>query len=138
MNVTVDTNAGQVAVDFRNAAANTDEALGVIAIRNGQDLQTAIKQRASLPRGGPPGPRLITGNYVRSINRRTTRLAGSIEVEVGTNAPQARRLEMGFFGTDSLGRHYAQPAYAHFGPALDEIAPRFMADVEAAVARIAG
>lgn len=45
--------------------------------------------------------------------------AGVAESLIGTTAPQGRRLEFGFTGTDRLGRHYNQPPYPHVAPALD-------------------
>ena len=57
----------------------------------------------------------------------TTRLRGSItnEVEetvgrVGTNVEYARRVEMGFVGTDSLGRTYNQAPKPYLRPALEK------------------
>lgn len=76
-------------------------------------LQTRVKAGAS----GRPGPRAPTGDYRRTINRRVVSLRGIATGTVGTNAPQARRLEYGFVGTDRLGRVYDQPPYPHFGPA---------------------
>lgn len=35
-----------------------------------------------------------------------------------SDAPQAHRLDAGFNATDSLGRHYHQPAQPHIGPAV--------------------
>lgn len=78
--------------------------------------ETRTKARAS----GRPGPRVQTGDYRRSITRRVYRDGDSLIGEVGTNKPQARRLEYGFVGADSLGRVYNQPPYPHFGPAAKE------------------
>lgn len=90
----------------------------------GQIYQTRVRAAAS----GRPGPRAVTGDYRRSI---TLEMAsgpieygggrGSVAI-VGTNRPQARRLELGFTGVDSLGRHYAQPPYPHFEPPLWRVA----------------
>jgi hypothetical protein len=52
---------------------------------------------------------------------------------VGTNKPQGRRLEFGFVGEDSLGRSYDQAPLPHFGPALDDEAPRFEQAVKDAI-----
>lgn len=90
-------------------------------------LQRRVKKNASLPRGGPPGPRIITGDYNRSITTEYQDAISTATAVVGTNAVQGRRLEYGFFGVDSLGRHYRQPAYAHFRPAADDIEPEFVA-----------
>jgi len=37
----------------------------------------------------------------------------------GFEPPYARRIELGFIGTDSLGRHYHQAAQPFVGPAFD-------------------
>lgn len=41
-------------------------------------------------------------------------------VDVGTDVPYARRIELGFMGTDSLGRTYHQPARPYLRPGLDQ------------------
>lgn len=96
---------------------------------SGQILRTTIMRNAS----GRPGPNAPTGDYRRSWGSRTTNQGGQYGVEVGTNAPQGRRLEFGFHGVDSLGRHYDQPPYPHVGPAVDAVAPRFANELERAV-----
>lgn len=80
-------------------------------------LQTRVRANAS----GRPGPRVITGNYRSSIGLSLSTSGAVSKAVVGTNAPQGRRLELGFADTDSLGRAYNQPPFAHFGPAFDEI-----------------
>lgn len=84
-------------------------------------LQTRVKAKAS----GRPGPRAITGDYRRSITRERVVSPGFTGWIIGTNAPQARRLEFGFVGKDSIGRVYNQPPYPHFGPAIDEMREEF-------------
>lgn len=44
----------------------------------------------------------------------------SQQVAVGTNLPYARRIELGFSGTDALGRTYNQPPRSYLRKALDE------------------
>lgn len=65
-------------------------------------------------------PAVDTGVYINSI---ITQLASSSPTEaiaeVGTNAVQANRLELGFMETDSLGRKYQQRPRPHFRPAYD-------------------
>lgn len=90
-------------------------------------LQTKVKAYASLPETGPPGPRIITGDYNRSIALQVTGNAFYSAAIVGTNKVQGRRLEFGFVGTDSIGRTYNQRPYPHFRPALDEVRPLFLA-----------
>lgn len=41
------------------------------------------------------------------------------EVSVGTNVEYARRRELGFMGTDSLGRTYHDPATPYLRPAVE-------------------
>lgn len=121
----IDTNALAVA----SAIALHGDQVGVKAQRTvahfGLLLQATVKRNASLPRTGPPGPRIQTGDYVRSIALQV----GLLQAEVGTNKPQARRLEFGFTGMDALGREYDQPPYPHFGPAVEEVTPPFTAAV---------
>jgi len=91
----------------------------------GMLLQTTVQRRASNPRGGGVHPWLVTGDYVRSWNTRLVVEGGMRRAVVGTNRPQAMRLEFGFTGVDSLGRRYHQPPYPHARPALDEVGPKF-------------
>lgn len=124
--------------DFLLAAADMTAdaaALGAKAYtvtrHHGLLLQTKVKAYASKPRTGPPGPRIQTGDYVRSISLNMGLVAGNPVAAVGTNKPQGRRLEYGFVGTDSLGRHYNQPPYPHFRPALWEVTPLYAAAIAA-------
>ena len=90
----------------------------------------ALQRQVQLNASGRPGPNAPTGDYRRSINRHTTRTVGGSRCEVGTNKPQARRLELGFVGTDSLGRSFDQPAYPHFAPALTFVSAGFIHAIE--------
>lgn len=96
---------------------------------SGQLLRTKIMANAS----GRPGPNAPTGDYRRSWGSRITSHGEQYSVEVGTNAPQGRRLEYGFHGVDSLGRHYDQQPYPHVGPAIETVAPRFELELRKAV-----
>ncbi|MGW1798638.1 HK97 gp10 family phage protein [Streptomyces sp. NPDC001984] len=85
-------------------------------------LETQIKANAS----GRPGPNVITGDYRRSWTHEV-HVAGDVVIGVvGTNKPQARRLEYGFVGPDSLGRIYDQPPFPHVGPAVETVRPLFV------------
>ncbi len=117
----------QVAADLAQLTAVARVATHKVVVAFGARLQASVKAGAS----GRPGPNAPTGDYRRAINRRTTMRANESVAEVGVSKPQGRRLELGFFGTDALGRNYNQPAYPHFGPALDKIGPEFEAAVEA-------
>ncbi|MFB9558635.1 HK97 gp10 family phage protein [Streptomyces roseoviridis] len=68
---------------------------------------------------GRPGPNVITGHYRASWEPdRGRRIPYGAECTIGSRAPQSRRLEFGFTGYDSLGRHYDQPPFPHVGPAI--------------------
>lgn len=110
-------NAYGLAADFSEASATAQAEANRLVRHHAMLLETRIKAHAS----GRPGPRVITGNYRRSW---TTTHHGSAST-VGTNAPQARRLEWGFYGPDRLGRVYNQRPYPHVGPAFDETKPGF-------------
>ena len=75
--------------------------------------------RITVPEGGRTPYK--TGTYRRSFAMETTeKTAERCTVVVGTDAPQARRLEYGFVGADKLGRVYNQAPRPHIRPALDE------------------
>jgi hypothetical protein len=74
-----------------------------------------IRRNAS----GRPGPNVITGQYRASWRSETRGIPYGAECVIGTDAPQGRRLEFGFWDmTDSIGRHFFQPPYPHVQPAL--------------------
>lgn len=83
---------------------------------------------------GRPGPRVITGQYRASWQSDVHRTGPVIVAEVGTNAPQGRRLEFGFVGVDSLGRHYNQRPFPHLGPAVSAFGPLLVHALGQAVA----
>ncbi|WP_405803407.1 HK97 gp10 family phage protein [Streptomyces sp. NBC_01187] len=85
-------------------------------------LRVRIQRHAS----GRPGPRVITGQYRASWKVRTNSGGSQVTAEVYTDAPQARRLEYGFVGSDSLGRHYRQPPYPHVEPAFRQTQPAYI------------
>jgi hypothetical protein len=92
-------------------------------------LSAEIKRNAS----GRPGPNAPTGDYRRSW--RSSRSGGGANVRwrVSTNRPQGPRLEYGFYGVDSLGRVYRQPAFPHVAPAVAKIEPVLYERVQAAL-----
>lgn len=94
--------------------------------KGGLYLEGQVKARVQ----GRPGPRRITGNCLGSWS--TQQLGGELAVSVGSNAPQARRLEYGFHGADSLGRVYSQPAFPHLEPAVLASADRIVEIIGAA------
>jgi len=122
-----ESNASEVAGDIAALATKMQKRVHTVVTKWTNELERRVASNAS----GRPGPNVITGNYRRSINHQITSSESEVTGTVGTNAPQARRLEHGFHGTDSLGRSYSQPAYPHFGPALDSVKSEFEADVAA-------
>jgi hypothetical protein len=130
MEISMSSNAVQVAHDLLGVTGAVHLAVSTVVAEQGVVMQTKVKARAS----GRPGPRVQTGDYRRSINRQFRKTATTVTSEVGTNSPQGRRLENGFWGMrDSLGRLFHQPAYPHFGPTGDEMEREFPIAVEAAV-----
>lgn len=107
-----------VAADIRQATGRTMTLVGQATRKAAQLGLGKVRANAS----GRPGPRRITGDYVRKMN---IRKVAQFDQSIGTDAVQARRLENGFVGVDSLGRHYNQPPYPHWGPMADWIGPQF-------------
>jgi hypothetical protein len=122
-------NAPQIAARLDARAAAALPAVASVVQHYAMLLETAIKANAS----GRPGPNAPTGDYRRSWTHEISTNGLTVEAIIGTNKPQARRLEFGFVGVDSLGRIYNQPPYPHVGPAVEEIRPAFLAAVGAAV-----
>ena len=85
-------------------------------------MRVRIQRNAS----GRPGPRVITGQYRASWDVRMSTEGGQIKAQVFSDASQAGRLEYGFVGVDSLGRHYRQPPYPHVEPAFRQTQPAFL------------
>lgn len=109
------------------AAGPRATALANLAVaKTASDLTRLVKMNAS----GRPGPNAPTGDY-RSSWRNDVIGQGGLSRVVGTDRPQAMRLEYGFVGADSLGRVYDQPPYPHFEPAIDVMWPAFQAAMDA-------
>lgn len=102
-----------------------------IVRRYGKELQRRVKENAS----GRPGPNIITGDYVKSIEYHPYDVSRGQGAEVFSRAPQAFRLEYGFIGVDSLGRHYQQPPFPHFRPAIESMSAEFYGAVDEAIKR---
>lgn len=135
MEIRVSSNAAQVARDL-GAVADVGQIAMRLAVRQqGIVFQGKVRARAS----GRPGPRAQTGDYRRSISLSVSESPTTIRAEVGTNSPQGRRLEFGFWGlVDSLGRLFHQPAYPHFDPAADEMEQTFPVAIERAIGSALG
>lgn len=94
----------------------------VVAVRD----QVKVLSNVGNPTGLSPSapgepPRKVSGTFFRSVTGgpKTVSIEGIAVVgRVGTNVPYQPRLELGFHGTDSLGRRYAQAPRPAFRPAL--------------------
>lgn len=123
MDVTVDVDAKPTIGQLTALASNADQRVRAIVRHHGFMLQAQVMAHAS----GRPGPRAVTGDYRRSIALNIGSSAdGTITATVGTNKLQARRLEFGFVGVDSLGRHYFNPPLPHFRPAFGKVSADFL------------
>lgn len=101
----------QLADDIRGPALEAATRAAALPVLN--------QVRITVPEGGKTPYK--TGTYRRSFAMETAeKTPERCRVEVGTDAPQAKRLEYGFVGADKLGRIYNQAARPHIRPALDE------------------
>lgn len=151
----ITTNANELAKQFDVAGRRVEREVKKAVRRTALDLQARIRKNAStgyhaskatikkrkhvavfrghIP-GTGPGPNVRTGNYRRSVQvTHGTQPSGTAESIVHTNAPQAKRLEYGFRGTDSRGRTYKQPPYPHWNHAMKIVEPTFKREVENAI-----
>ncbi len=90
-------------------------------------LQGEVQRKIST--GQPPSkedepPHLLSGRLRTSITHRVSIDGRNVVGVVGTNVVYARRLELGFSGTDSKGRNINQGARPFLRPALKELFPR--------------
>ena len=110
--------AGDLAETFR-ALADDIKGPALEAATRAAALPVLNQVRITEPEGGRTPYK--TGTYRRSFHMETVEKSSErCRVEVGTDAPQARRLEYGFVGADKLGRVYNQAPRPHIRPALDE------------------
>ncbi|WP_406262780.1 HK97 gp10 family phage protein [Streptomyces chartreusis] len=113
------TDAGALASALDRGAQRSLLAAETVMRHSAQTLVKRVQHNAS----GRPGPRVITGKYRASWMSDVHRSGPAVVGDVGTAAQQARRLEFGFVGVDSLGRHYNQPPFPHLGPAVGQAGP---------------
>lgn len=110
--------------ELRAKIRNMGEELATVledAANQGAMIVVREAQLNSAKGGGFPNR--ITGNLFRSIPAvspvTVSKSRNRVEVAVGSSAEYARRLELGFVGTDSLGRRYHQSPRPYIKPALD-------------------
>lgn len=128
------TNAYEIAADLERLGVQAAVRAIAVVRHHAMLLETRVKANAS----GRPGPNVITGDYRRSWTTTITPSLGGVRGTVGTNKPQARRLEYGFYGADALGRVYNQQPYPHVAPAVTAIQPGFERDMAAIGATFGG
>ncbi len=87
---------------------------GQPVVRSGKSLRGLDPSKPGTP------PKVVTSRLRTSINHNVRAEGDSIVGRVGTNVPYARRLEKGFFGTDSRGRNINQAARPYLLPTLIE------------------
>jgi hypothetical protein len=95
-------------------------------LRSAQQLQNEAR---AIHRAGRPAPIVRTFQF----HDAWTIAEGGWHAVMGNGSDYANRLEFGFVGTDSLGRHYAQPPYPSLGPAVDHVRPDFYDNVREAL-----
>jgi hypothetical protein len=129
-------------MDLDELADRLEQAAG----RVGPETNRTVQQQARLARAlirerasGRPGPNIITGQYVASWRIEPFPVPDGGGAVVGTNAPQGRRLEYGFYDmTDSIGRHFFQVPRPHVEPAVNELSPEYERAFGDALDRIFG
>lgn len=126
------TGAKEIVTLWKTGATKLQPMVNAKVVHGGQILETRIKASAS----GRPGPNAPTGDYRRSWNTLVTYDGAMVVVDVGTNKPQGRRLEFGFHGTDSLGRHYNQPPFPHVEKNIDPVVDLVVHAIDAEVAKL--
>lgn len=120
--------AASLVADLGKAAVGLPVLMEAVVDGSAQALAAQARANAT----GRPGPEDATGDYVSSwtVEPLPSEDPTKVSFSAGTDAPQAHRLEFGFVGEDSLGRHYDAPPYPHMGPAKDMVEPLFMAAME--------
>lgn len=121
--------ATETATYFGALAVKVEAGVPGLVAQYGVIYQGRVKERAS----GRPGPNVITGDYRGTIGVDFAVVNGIATSTVSTSAPQALRLENGYFGTDSLGRTYHQGPFPHWEPDLIRTAEELAAAASALV-----
>jgi hypothetical protein len=107
--------------DFEKAVdaliAHSNVAVASFVIQGGHMIEAEAKARAPVQ----------TGTLRRSIGvweGPTARGLGTWSSKTYPTTVYSRRVELGFHGTDSLGRHYDQAGQPYLGPGLDAVRDR--------------
>lgn len=115
----------------RRIEKRVDEAGRLTTIQVAAETEARAKanfqgsHRRGKPHVGGNKPNIVSGTLRRSIMfTPPARIAGGYSTTVGPTTVYGRRVELGFKGTDSMGRYYNQPAFPYFGPAVKEVRTR--------------
>jgi hypothetical protein len=123
--------------DLADRLDHAADQIGTVTERRMRTVGAAGVARIRQNASGRPGPNVITGQYRASWRAVTERIPYGAECIIGTNAPQGRRLEFGFWDmTDSIGRHFFQPPFPHVQPALGFIEDTLHEQMRAAVGEL--
>lgn len=115
-------NSRAVAAAFRKKSDQVYQDLAETVLDHAVMLEADIKAR----QGNAPAPQAPTGDYRRSWGHKVFNENHRIIATVGTSAPQARRLEYGFYGLkDRAGRLFWQQPRPHLRPAVNAIKTLF-------------
>jgi hypothetical protein len=87
--------------------------------RGAAEVEKTAKENAA----GTPGPDVVTGTLRRGVGHTPVHRVGLVgwQSEVGPTVIYSRRIDLGFKGTDSLGRIYNQEAKPYFTPAWEKV-----------------
>lgn len=120
-NGTIDTAVGQVKSFVRKVDKGTQRSMVDHAIQ----LRDEVRKNAQ----GAPGPRRITSGYwnsIKMVENTSGFISHTFTTSVISEHPAGPRLEKGYVGVDSLGRHYNQPPFPHWAPAIAKVGPEWL------------
>lgn len=114
------------ALDDLVARVDAASAAGIVKVAH------LIEEQAKANASGRPGPNVVSGTLRRSIvldPESPVRSGTGWTISVGPSVLYGRRVELGFKGTDSLGRTFTGTGkYPYFRPAVESVVPQ-IADV---------
>lgn len=103
----------ELVVGFKTFVKRASAKTRRVTVTYGRRLQADVRARAR--------SMFDITDYDESIQMRMAGTENRPRAVVYSDAPQAHRLEYGFIGTDSAGRHVEQAPRPHFRPALAAI-----------------
>jgi len=96
---------------FRRQVAALDRGMnraGLLAVGSVKNLINRGNADGKNPSAPGEPPKKVSARLFQSITHKLERLPGRRIVKIGTNVKYARRLELGFYGTDAAGRTIRQ------------------------------